>query len=73
MTAKGNPKEIWKVLKSLTKYQKSTKVTELRREDGTLEMDISAMVNMLNEYFVNIAQEHKQNQTSSISFDSSKL
>ena len=31
------------------------------------------MANMLNEYFVIIAQEHKQNQTSSISFDSSKL
>ena len=27
----------------------------------------------VNEYFVIIAQEHKQNQTSSISFDSSKL
>ena len=66
-------KEIWKALKSLTKSQKSTKVTELRREDGTLETDTSAMANMLNEYFVIIAQEHKQNQTSSISFDSSKL
>ena len=66
-------KEIWKALKSLTKSQKSTKVTKLRREDGTLETDTSAMANMLNEYFVIIAQEHKQNQTSSISFDSSKL
>ena len=66
-------KEIWKALKSLTKSQKSTKVTELRREDGTLETDTSAMANMLNEYSVIIAQEHKQNQTSSISFDSSKL
>ena len=66
-------KEIWKALKSLTKSQKSTKVTKLRREDGTLETDTSAMASMLNEYFVIIAQEHKQNQTSSISFDSSKL
>ena len=65
---KGNPKEIWKALKSLTKSQKSRKVTELRREDGTLETDTSAMANMLN-----IAQEHKKNQTSSVSFDSSKL
>ena len=70
---KGNPKEIRKALKSLTNSQKSTKVTELRRDDGTLETDTSAMANMLNEYFVNIAQEHKQNQTSSVSFDSSKL
>ena len=70
---KENPKEIWEALKSLTKSQKSTKVTELRREDGTLETDTSAMANMLNEYFVIIAQEHKQNQTSSVSFDSSKL
>ena len=31
------------------------------------------MANMLNEYFVNIAQERKQSQTSSVSFDSSKL
>ena len=31
------------------------------------------MANMLNEYFVNVAQELKQSQTSSISFDSSKL
>ena len=66
-------KEIWKALKSLTKSQKSTKVTKLRREDGPLETDTSAMANMLNEYFVIIAQEHKQNQTSSISFDSLKL
>ena len=70
---KGNPKEIRKALKSLTNSQKSTKVTELRRDDGTLETDTSAMANMLNEYFVNIAQEHKQNQTLSVSFDSSKL
>lgn len=70
---KGNPKGIWKALKSLTKSQKSTKVTELRREDGTLETDTSEMENMLNEYFVNIAQELKQSQTSPVSFDSSKL
>ena len=57
---KGNPKGIWKVLKSLTKSQKSTKISELRREDGTLETDTSAMANMLNEYFVNIAQELTQ-------------
>ena len=31
------------------------------------------MANMFNEYFVNIAQELKQSQTSSVSFDSSKL
>ena len=43
---KGNPKEIWKALKSLTKSQKSTKVTEISREDGTLETDTSAMANM---------------------------
>ena len=59
---KGDPKGIWKALKSLTKSQKSTKITELRREDGTLETDTSAMANMLNEYFVNIAQELKQIQ-----------
>lgn len=53
--SKGNPKGIWKTLKYLTKSQKSTKVTELRREDGTLETDTSAMANMLNEYFVNVA------------------
>ena len=70
---KGNPKGIWKALKSLTKSQKSTKVTELRREDGTLETDTYAMANMLNEYFENIAQELKQSQPSSVSFDSSKL
>ena len=45
---RGNPKEIWKALKSLTKSQKSMKVDELRREDGTLETDTSAMANMLN-------------------------
>ena len=71
--SKGNPKGIWKTLKSLTKSQKSTKISELRREDGTLETDTSAMANMLNEYFVNIAQELTQSQTSSVSFDSSKL
>ena len=70
---KGNPKGIWKALKSLTKSQKSTKITELRREDGTLETDTSAMANILNEYFVNIAQGLKQSQTSSVSFNSSKL
>ena len=45
----------------------------LRREDGTLGTDTSAMANMLNEYFVNISQELKQSETSSFSFDSSKL
>ena len=65
---KGNPKGIWKVLKSLTKSQKSTKVTELRREDGTVETDTSAMANMLNEYFVNIAQELKGKVRSRKSF-----
>ena len=45
----------------------------LRREDGTLGTDASAMANMLNEYFVNISQELKQSETSSFSFDSSKL
>ena len=70
---KGNPKGIWKALKSLTKSQRSTKVTELRREDGTLVTDTSAMANMLNEYFVNIAQELNQSQASPVSFDSSLL
>ena len=70
---KGNPKGIWKALKFLTKSQKSTKITEFRREDGTLETDTSAMANILNEYFVNIAQGLKQSQTSSVSFNSSKL
>ena len=64
---KGNPTGIWKALKSLTKSQKSTKVTELRRENGTLVTDTSVMANMLTEYFVNIAQ------ASPVSFDSSKL
>ena len=65
---KGNPKGIWKTLKSLTKSQKSSKVTELRREDSTLETNTSAMANMLNEYFVNIAQEVKGKVRSRKSF-----
>lgn len=70
---KGNPKGIWKALKFLTKSQTSTKVTELKRKDGTPETDTSEMANMLNEYFVNIGQELKQSQTSPVSFDSSML
>ncbi len=50
---KGNPKGIWKALKSLTKSQKSSEITELKREDGTVETDALAMSNMLNDFFAN--------------------
>lgn len=46
---KGNPKGIWKALKSLTKTQKPNKITELKRENGTAEtVPYLHMVTMLN-------------------------
>jgi hypothetical protein len=54
---KGSPKGLWKALKSLTKTQKSNKITELKRENGTAETDAIVMATMLNEFFVNVAQE----------------
>ena len=59
----GNPQGIWKALKSLTKSKKQSKITELKREDGTSETDILAMTNMLNEFFVNIASGLCANST----------
>jgi hypothetical protein len=54
---KGNPKGLWKALKSPTKTQKSNKITELKRENGTAETDAIVMATMLNEFFGNVAQE----------------
>lgn len=46
---KGNPKGIWKALKSLTKTQKPNKITELKRENGIAEtVPYLHMVTMLN-------------------------
>ena len=53
---KGNPKGIWKALKSLIKSQKSNEITELKRDDGTMETDRVAISNMLNDFFVNFPQ-----------------
>ena len=53
---KGNPKGIWKALKSLIKSQKSNEITELKRDDGSMETDRVAISNMLNDFFVNFPQ-----------------
>jgi hypothetical protein len=49
---KGNPKGIWKALKSLTKTQKSNKIAELKCENNTMETDPLKMAEMLNDYTV---------------------
>ena len=69
---KGNPKGIWKSLKSLTKSKNTGKITELKRADDTSETDILAIANILNEYFVNIASELRVNSTYTEA-DTSKL
>ena len=69
---KGNPKGIWKALKSLTKSNKQSRITELRRDDSTTETDTLAMANMLNEFFVNIASGLSPNSTPS-ELDTSRL
>ena len=47
----------------LRRYKKQSKITELKREDGTSETDILAMTKMLNEFFVNIASGLCANST----------
>ena len=69
---KGNPKEIWKAMKSLTKAKKLSKITEMKRDDGTSETDAHAIVNMLNEFFVNIAS-NLQTDTTPTEMDTIRL
>lgn len=70
-TTKENPKKIWKALKSLTKSQNSVKVK------GRWYLWEGHVCNGEHVKWVFctviIAQELKQSQTSSVSFDSSKL
>ena len=40
---KGIPRGIWNALKSLIKSQKSNEITELQRDDGTMEADAVAI------------------------------
>ena len=70
---KGNPKGIWKALKSLTKSQKSNRITELKRDDNTVETDAIAMSNMLNDFFVNFFQQSNVTAAQTNKFDTTKI
>ena len=70
---KGNPKGIWKALKSLTKTQKSNKIAELKCENNTMETDPLKMAEMLNDYFVNIIKQIGDDSFSTDLFDGKKL
>ena len=70
---KGNPKGIWKALKSLTKSQKSNRITELKRDDNTVETDAISMSNMLNDFFVNFFQQSNVTAAQTNKFDTTKI
>ena len=59
-------------MKSLTKAKKLSKITEMKRDDGTSETDAHAIVNMLNEFFVNIAS-NLQTDTTPTEMDTIRL
>ncbi|KXJ26086.1 putative RNA-directed DNA polymerase from transposon BS [Exaiptasia diaphana] len=71
---KGNPKGIWKALKSLTGKEKAkTNITELKTTGGLI-CDKTEIAEELNDYFVNIAEHlSKDGDTSSHFYDASLL
>lgn len=70
---KGNPKGIWNALKLLTKAQKSNEIIELKKESSLSETNALEMAHMLNDFFVNIATQMRNDQISTDPLDTKKI
>ena len=70
---KGNPKGVWKALKSLSGTSKPrVRINEITTEDEVVS-DESVIANELNEYFVNILEQIGNNNDAGVDFENTKL
>ena len=70
---KGNPKGVWKVLKSLRGTSKPRlRINEITTENEVVS-DESVIANELNEYFVNILEQIGNNNDAGVDFENTKL
>ena len=66
---KGNPKGVWKVLKSLSGTSKPrVRINEITTENEVVS-DESVIANELNEYFVNILEQIGNNNDAGVDHD----
>ena len=70
---KGNPKGVWKALKSLSGTSKPrVRINEIATENEVVS-DESVIANELNEYFVNILEQIGNNNDAGVDFENTKL
>ena len=70
---KGNPKGVWKALKSLSGTSKPrVRINEITTENEVVS-DESVIANELNEYFVNILEQIGNNNDAGVDFENTKL
>ena len=70
---KGNPKGVWKALKSLSWTSKPrVRINEITTENEVVS-DESVIANELNEYFVNILEQIGNNNDAGVDFENTKL
>ena len=70
---KGNPKGVWKALKSLGGTSKPrVRINEITTENEVVS-DESVFANELNEYFVNILEQIGNNNDAGVDFENTKL
>ena len=70
---KGNPKGVWKALKSLSGTNKpQVCINEIATQNGIIN-DEADIANELNEYFVNILEQIGNNNDTGVDFDHTKL
>ena len=70
---KGNPKGVWKALKSLSGTSKPrVRINEITTENEVVS-DESVLANELNEYFVNILEQIGNHSDAGVNFESTKL
>ena len=69
---KGNPKGVWKALKSLSGTSKPrVRINEITTENEVVS-DESVIANELNEYFVNILEQIGNNNDAGVDFENTK-
>ena len=70
---KGNPKVVWKALKSLSGTSKPRlRINEITTENEVVSEE-SVIANELNEYFVNILEQIGNNNDAGVDFENTKL
>ena len=69
---KGNPKGVWKALKSLSGTSKrGVRINEISTENKVVS-DESVIANELNKYFVNILEQIGNNNDAGVDFENTK-